>query len=156
MATLYKRSEEGKEAASGHTCVWKYMEIVRRHRTVLEHRFSKTGVYRSQHQILMYVAHHPNASQKEIAEQYKISTAAIAVSLKKLEKGGYIRRAVDEKDNRYNQIDLTEKGREIVDISEAIFNEVEEEMFHGFTSEDFKNLMGYLERVSSNLEQISK
>ncbi len=156
MTTPCKFPGGGKNEISGHACVWKYMEIVRLHRTILEHRFSKTGVYRSQHQILMYVAHHPNASQKEIAEQYKISTAAIAVSLKKLEKGGYIHRAVDEKDNRYNQIDLTEKGREIVDISETIFNEVEDEMFDGFTQTDFENLLGYLQRVSNNLERISK
>ena len=156
MTTPYKCPEKGNGEVSSHTCIRKYMEIVRWHRTILEHRFSKTGVYRSQHQILMYVAHHPNASQKEIAEQYKISTAAIAVSLKKLEKGGYIRREVDEKDNRYNQIDLTETGREIVYVSETIFNEVEEEMFQGFTPEEFTNLMDYLERINGNLERISQ
>ncbi|MFR1832152.1 MAG: MarR family winged helix-turn-helix transcriptional regulator [Lachnospiraceae bacterium] len=156
MTTPYNSSDMGEDVSASHKCVWKYMEIVRLHRTVLEHRFSKTGVYRSQHQILMYVSDHPNASQKEIAERYKISTAAIAVSLKKLEKGGYIRREVDEKDNRYNQIDLTEKGRQIVDISQSIFGQVEEEMFDGFSGEDFEKLMEYLERVRKNLERIVK
>lgn len=156
MTTPYNSSDMGEDVSASHKCVWKHMEIVRLHRTVLEHRFSKTGVYRSQHQILMYVSDHPNASQKEIAERYKISTAAIAVSLKKLEKGGYIRREVDEKDNRYNQIDLTEKGRQIVDISQSIFGQVEEEMFDGFSGEDFEKLMEYLERVRKNLERIVK
>ena len=156
MTTPYKDSNQGEEALASHQCVWKYMEIVKLHRTVLEHRFSNTGVYRSQHQILMYVADHPNASQKEIAEQYKVSTAAIAVSLKKLEKGGYILREVDEKDNRYNQNDLTEKGRKLVDISQSIFCQVEKEMFSGFSEEDFSSLMGYLEKVRENLERILK
>ncbi len=156
MTTRCNLPDMGENVPASHKCVWKYMEIVRLHRTVLERRLSKTGVYRSQHQILMYVSDHPNASQKEIAERYKISTAAIAVSLKKLEKGGYIRREVDEKDNRYNQIDLTKKGREIVDISQSIFGQVEEEMFDGFSEEDFEKLMEYLERVRKNLERIAK
>lgn len=146
---------QGQEADSpGRCCIWKYMEIMRMHRSILERKFSQTGVYRSQHQLLMYIAKHPSASQKEIAGQYKISTAAVAVSLKKLEKGGYIRRAVDEKDNRYNQIDLTPKGLKIVEISQLIFGEMEEAMFQGFSGEDFDRLIGYLDRISGNLVQI--
>lgn len=153
MKPLQKAREEEADTPVRH-CIWTYMEITRMHRSILERKFSQTGVYRSQHQLLMYIAKHPNASQKEIAEQYKISTAAVAVSLKKLEKGGYIRRAVDEKDNRYNQIDLTPRGLEIVETSQKIFGEVEEAMFQGFSGEDFERLTGYLDRLSGNLEQM--
>ena len=54
MATPYKRPEEEKEVASGHTCVWKYMEIVRRHRTVLEPvSYTHLDVYKRQNQRLV-------------------------------------------------------------------------------------------------------
>lgn len=149
-----EKAPEQEADSPGRCCIWKYMEITRMHRSILERKFSQTGVYRSQHQLLMYIAKHPNASQKEVAGQYKISTAAVAVSLKKLEKGGYIRRAVDQKDNRYNQIDLTPKGLEIVETSQLIFGEVEEAMFKGFSREDFDRLAGYLDQISGNLEQI--
>ena len=149
-----EKAREQEEENPGRSCIWKYMEITRMHRSILERKFSQTGVYRSQHQLLMYIAKHPKASQKEIAGQHKISTAAVAVSLKKLEKGGYIRRAVDEKDNRYNQIHLTPKGQEIVETSQLIFGEVEKAMFEGFSKKDFDRLTKYLDRISGNLEQI--
>ena len=95
----------------------KYMRISRHHRAVMERMLSTTGVYRSQHKILMTISHNPNISQKELADRNEVSTATIAVSLKKIEKGGYIKRLVDEKDNRYNQICITQKGQEIVDKS---------------------------------------
>ncbi|MEG7531564.1 MAG: helix-turn-helix domain-containing protein, partial [Hungatella sp.] len=70
-----------------HRLVQKYIRVTRMHRSVMERCLHVTGVYRSQHQILMYVMDNPNASQKEIAKLYGVSTATIAVSLKKLEKG---------------------------------------------------------------------
>ena len=70
--------------------VEKYIQTNRRHRKILEQELNFTGVYRSQHQLLMFIADNPNVSQKELARLYGVSTATIAVSLKKLEQGGYI------------------------------------------------------------------
>ena len=131
----------------------KYMKINRIQRSVIERQLGKTGVYRSQHQILMFVADSPNVSQKEIAAKYGVSTATIAVSLKKLEKGGYIRRIVDEKDNRFNQICITEKGRKVVDDSVKTFTRIENRMFEGFSEEEFKSLEQLLDKVFRNLEK---
>ena len=109
--------------------VEKYMRTNKRHRKVLEQELSSTGVYRSQHQILMFIAENPNVSQKELARLYSVSAATMAVSLKKLEQGGYIKREVDSKDNRYNQICITAKGQEVVKQSVTIFEEIERNMF---------------------------
>ena len=49
------------------------------------------------------MAEHSNASQKELAEYLNVTAATVAVSVKKLEKGGYITRIVDQEDNRYQQ-----------------------------------------------------
>ena len=94
-----------------HCLIEKYIRVARLHRSMMERRLDGTGVYRSQHQILMFVSDNPNVSQKELARMYGVSGATIAVSLKKLEKGGYIRRLVDQEDNRCNQICITDKGR---------------------------------------------
>lgn len=135
--------------------VRRFMRVMKLHRTLLEREFNRTGVYRSQHQILMFLSDHPNATQKEVAERQNVSTATIAVSLKKLEKGGYIRRAADERDNRRNQICLTEKGQEIVADSRRIFGEVERRMFDGFTPEDFAAINECLNRITDNLKRFS-
>ena len=121
-----------------HRIVEKYMFANKLHRSYLERELKKTGVFRSQHQLLMYIARNPNASQKDIAKINHVSTATIAVSLKKLEKGGYIKRTIDKEDNRFNQISITDKGMEIVKSSVYIFKRAEDRMFHGFSQEDLE------------------
>lgn len=76
----------------------------------------------------------------------RISPATAAVTLKKLEKGGYIHRAADDRDNRCNQICLTEKGKRVVEYSILFFSQVQQRMFAGFTEEERTRLTGDLER----------
>ncbi len=130
----------------------KYMRTNRLHRKVLEQELSATGIYRSQHQLLMFAADHPQVSQKELARLHGVSTATIAVSLKKLEQGGYIERKVNARDNRYNQICVTKKGMEAVEKSVTIFEELEKRMFLGFSQEDFEKMGELLDKVYHNLE----
>lgn len=136
-----------------HNLVENYIYVARLHRTVLERHLNKTGVYRSQHQFLMYVAKHPNVSQKEIADRYHISTATVAVTMKKLEKGGYIKRIVHQDDNRFNQLCITERGRAVVAESRIFFQNTEQSMFRGFDAAEQKQLNEFLKRIQSNLQQ---
>ncbi|MGL5434226.1 MAG: MarR family winged helix-turn-helix transcriptional regulator [Lachnospiraceae bacterium] len=128
-----------------------FIDVTRLHRTVLERKLNQTGVYRSQHQILRYIVKNPNASQKDIARLHHASTATIAVSLKKLEKGGYIKRMVDRKDNRYNQIMITEKGQAVLEVSMQYFQLVEERMFEGFSEPEMEQLEYMLGKIKGNL-----
>ena len=73
--------------------------------------------------------------------------------LKKLEKGGYIKRLVDEKDNRCNQLCITEKGRQVIEDSHQIFHEVELAMFAGFSKEEYETLERMLDRIYENLKK---
>ena len=132
--------------------VEKYVRTTKLHRKVLEQELSSTGVYRSQHQLLMFVADHPEVSQKELARLLGVSTATIAVSLKKLEQGGYIERKVDVRDNRYNQICITPKGMAAAEKSVTIFEKLERSMFQGFSREDFERMGELLDRIYRNLE----
>lgn len=131
-----------------------YMRIMKLHRSILESRLKQTGVYRSQHQILMMLSDHNNASQKELAERLYVSTATIAVTVKKLEKGGFITRIVDQEDNRMNKLCLTEKGKHMVKISREYFLNVEEQMFHDFSKEELTVMEQFLNRIYDNLSQI--
>ena len=53
----------------------------------LDRKVSYTGVYPTQHRLLMELNLNPGMSQIGLAEKFGVSAAAIAVSLKKLEKG---------------------------------------------------------------------
>ena len=104
--------------------------------------------------LLMCVYKYPDASQKELARIQNVSTAAVAVTLKKLEKGGYVGRIVDRDDNRYNKIRITEKGRKEVERSIDLFKRVEKGMFAGFSSEEKECFYSCLQKLSGNLEQM--
>lgn len=137
-----------------HKIIEKYMIINKLHHMYLERELNQSGVFRSQHQILMYIAKFPNASQKDIANCRHVSTSTIAVSLKKLEKGGYISRMMDAEDNRFNQICITPKGREIVDNSIQVFKRVEEALFASFSEEELEQFEGFLDRARLNMEYL--
>lgn len=136
-----------------HRLIETYIRVTRLHRSVIERRLEGTGVYRSQHQILMYVSKNPNVFQTELAGMYGVSAATIAVSLKKLEKGGYISRLVDQNDNRCNQICITEKGRKVVEDSVCIFRHMDSCMFKGFSEQDMRVLGELLDRIYDNLNR---
>lgn len=131
-----------------------FMRAGKAHRTLLEHHLNRDGMYRGQHQVLMCIWRNQGKSQKEIARLHNVSTATIAIALKKLEQGGYIERLVDPDDNRFNKIGLTEKGREAAEMSLSFFSRVEEGMFEGLSGEEKEEFYRLLTRLSDNLEQM--
>lgn len=118
----------------------------------IEKRVEGTGVYRSQHRLLMSLGKNPECSQTELADKLEISPAAVAVSLKKLEKAGYIERQCKESDNRINHIVITEKGRQIIEVSICYFREMDEAFFADFTTEEMGQLENFLGRIIKNGE----
>lgn len=125
------------------------------HRAVLEKRLQDTGVFRGQHHLLMCIADKEIMSQKELAGLQNVSTAAVAVSLKKLEKGGYIERVADTNDNRYNKIRITVKGSDTVKRSIHIFREIEEKLLTGFAEEEKIQFLDFLIRAGENMKHAS-
>ena len=81
-----------------------------------------------------------------------ISPAAVAVTLKKLERGGYISRQCLAEDNRMNHVGMTEKGQEAIDKSIICFREIEEAVFQGFSQEEMELFYRFFQRVIENGE----
>ena len=115
-----------------------------------------TGLYRSQHRLLMILGKHPDCSQTAIAEKMEISPPAVAVTLKKLEKGGYISRQCLEEDNRVNEVVVTEKGRQAISESIVCFQEVESAILKGFSDQEMEQLSDFLQRMIANGEDYSR
>lgn len=156
MMPVSGNEDENKDAPHSmrRSVMISYMKTMKLHRCILEMRLKNTGVYRSQHQILMILTEHTNLSQKELAERLYVSTATIAVSVKKLEQGGYITRIMDQNDNRMNKLCLTEQGRHMVEISREYFMSVETRMFHDFSKEELAVMEQFMNRIYNNLSEI--
>ncbi len=127
----------------------------RMHHCCIEKRVQQLGIHRSQHMILMYLARNEQVpSQKELAEVFHVSKAAIANTMKNLEKSGYICRVTDEEDTRKNIINITEKGRSIVEMSRNEFDVVDKAMFQGVTQEQIDIFCEVLDTFKSNLRKL--
>ena len=129
------------------------LTVARIHRKNVENAFADKALCGSQHRLLMDIARMlgPDRqvvlSQIEIAKKMEITPATVASALKKLEKGGYIQRVVDQEDNRYNRVEITQKGEKVIEESIQIFNEMDKQMLGGLTEEELGVLNGYLLRI---------
>lgn len=134
----------------------KFMHISRLHRSVFEKNVSSLGIHHSQHHLLMYISKcDETPSQKEIAEHFKISPAAVAVSLKKLEKGGFIEK-ISTEDGRVNKILITERGKEIIEKTHKMFAEIDKQVFSQISENELKTINESLDKILINLEEISE
>ena len=126
------------------------------HRRTLECNLEGTGIHRAQHRLLMTLAKKSFVSQVELAQYLEVSPATIAVSLKALKKAELIKKTAKEEDNRINFVELTDKGRKLVEDSCGFFDALDEQMYQGFEQEELHQLYNFFERMYNNMEQMVK
>ena len=123
------------------------------HRCLLDSRVRGIGIHRTQHRILMHLARRDKLpSQKELAEWLDVTPAAVTGAIKKLEAAGYVERSLGQ-DNRYNELRITDKGRELVSLSREIFSSTDRSLFDGFTDEELNVYIGCLEKLEGNIRR---
>ncbi len=128
------------------------VKINRKHRQLIDSQVAEIGIHRTGHRILMHLARSGNLpSQKQLAEHFEVTPAAITGSLQRLEGDGYIERKLGS-DNRFNEITITDKGREVVEKTRARFSAVDDSLFVGFSEDEIKEFSAYLERILENMK----
>ena len=135
--------------------MWLYRKTDSMMSKYMEHMVGHTGVYPAQHRLLMELNHNPCSSQVELAEKFEVSAAAIAVSLKKLEEGGYIVRQTNTEDNRINQVSITDKGKSVIRQSLHIFQEADRGFLNGLDDNQLQQLRSYLEQMYENVSDMN-
>jgi len=107
--------------------------------------------------ILFVLRHRKEAGQsvvqRQLSDVLRVSPATIAVSLKSLERGGYVERRSDAADARRKRIALTPKGVEAVALCETVFSKIDTRMLCGLDGEEIMRLTGYLNRMLENLRK---
>ena len=120
---------------------------------MIDSRVKEIGLHRTQHIILMSLARQERIpSQKELAERLDITPAAVTGALKSIEECGYIKRTLGQ-DTRYNEIEITEKGRALVNLTRQMFSEADAQVFEGLTEEDLDLFVSTLEKIQTNIER---
>ena len=132
------------------------MKNDRTHHRIIEERIRKVGLHRTAHMMLMYLSRAIECpSQREIAEHFSITPAAVTGILKTLERDGYIVRR-SGKDCRTNEIAITDEGRAVVTRSREVFQEVDCAMFEGLTDEELLAYIATHEKIAENMERLKE
>lgn len=90
-------------------------------------------------------------SQRDLAKRLRLSPATVAVSLKTMERSGYICRFPDEEDQRRNLVSITEKGVKAMELCGQAFRAADDRMLADFTPEEKEQLTGFFVRMLRNL-----
>ncbi len=104
----------------------------------LQRMLRKYGLYPGQPEVLFALQENEAESgfrltQNEIAKALGVTRASAGVSIRRLEKAGFVTRAVDPSDTRCNRVLLTKKGREF-----AHWCELDMQLIHTTLLEDFE------------------
>ena len=135
----------------------KFIQVHKQHRACIDAEISKLGygLHCSQHRMLRFLCENGgDISQKEIAAHFNVSAAAIAVTLKALEKEGYIKRVADEVDTRKNLVSITEKGKEVIKETKSVYSDVDTKMLEGISSEEMDVFAHCLDVMADNLDKM--
>ncbi len=128
------------------------------HRNAVDAELAARGLGEVGHPMLLTILHDvgedaPDSrgpAQRELAQFLHVSPAAVANSLKSLEKSGYVRREPG-RDARCNRVLLTDKGRKAVKGCQAACEAVCARMLDGFTPEELESLLLFRRRMLRNL-----
>ena len=82
----------------------------------------------------------------------RISPATVTVSLKSMERDGYVKKLFNSKDLRRKPISITEKGRKAVKLIDDAFETLDHGMYKGFSPEEINQISLLYRRIIENLD----
>lgn len=90
-------------------------------------------------------------TQRQIADESRVTPATVCGTLKRMERAGLIYREADLKDARVSCVTLTKEGAALCDEAIQAMQETSADMLAGFSDEECVQLYGLLKRMSANL-----
>ncbi|NNM71977.1 winged helix DNA-binding protein [Enterovirga sp. DB1703] len=90
--------------------------------------------------------------QRDLVRGLGVGQPGMVHAIARLEEGGFISRRPAEKDRRATIIELTDKGRETVEVASPFLVEANAHALSGFTAEESRTLTTLLQRLIANLE----
>lgn len=113
-----------------------FLEINRLHYYRTHVLLDKIGVYHGQPPMLFILSNKDGLSQKELADILGIKPSTITVMLKRMEKGNLVVRKQDSEDQRISRVYITDEGLKLCKQAREVMNQIEEECFGNFTTEE--------------------
>jgi DNA-binding MarR family transcriptional regulator len=119
----------------------------------LYRRIGQHGVNRGQFPVLLTLWEGDGVTQAALVEQLAVEQPTMAGTLKRMERDGLIKRAVDPNDRRQSHIHLTRRGKALEDALVASARETNAVALAGLNATESAQLIKLVKRMIANLEQ---
>ena len=126
--------------------------FMRTHRRAMHRYFQSVGMFNGHPHMLFHLAHTPGISQKELAERMEISPASVAISIRRLESAGLIRRQRDARDARVWHLYLTPQGERMDAACARGRDFMIDTLYRDFTPQEQQELYRLLDKMIVNLQ----
>ena len=137
-----------------------YVKIIRGfgvlNRTFLSYiskSLSGKGLSYSDSIFLVNIGDKEGASQEEIANALAIDKAAVARSVKNMEKKGYIRTTRSEADKRAKELYLSDSGKELYQYMQRVNSQWMNHVMGDLAAGDIETLMQTIDHMSSRAKR---
>lgn len=101
--------------------------------------------------IIICLAHGDGITQLDLVKKTHLSPPTVSITVKKLEKLGYISRLTDQEDGRAVRVYLTDKGRELDNSALDAIRNINNILMQGITPEQAEILTRLLGHMRDNL-----
>ncbi len=128
-------------------------QVCRLHHARVHQLLDALGLYRGQPQVLFRLWEREGQTHRDLAASMQVTPATITRMIQRMEKTGFVQRRPDPGDQRISRVYLTDAGRGVQAQVEAIWEQMEQEVFAGFTPDEQATLRSHLQRIRANLTQ---
>ena len=114
---------------------------------------NEEGLFSGQQHIIHLLKHNEGLTVSQIAKATGVATATASVSIKRMEKAGFVERKSDENDARITKLYLTQKGELAPEHIKEKMDSQEQFITKGLSDDEINLLSDLLDRVIENLKE---
>ncbi|NBK98929.1 MAG: MarR family transcriptional regulator [Erysipelotrichia bacterium] len=119
-------------------------------------RLSALNIHDGQPDILAYIYLHKNTSQYDIARYLGLSRASVGISLKRMEKSGFITISKNEHSKRSTCVNISEQGIKVLVKADMVLDEYISHKFDEFSEEEIEQYLSLMKKIKRNLTKAYK
>lgn len=114
---------------------------------------AEEGLFSGQQHIILLLMHNEGLTIGQVAEATGVAVATASVSIKRMEKAGFVERRADESDARLTKLYLTEKGKAAPKNIKIKMDNQEQHITKGLSQDEVMQLSDLLDAVLKNIKE---
>ncbi len=121
-------------------------------RKVFNQTLAQQGLFSGQQDILFAIVENEGIMLGELADMLGIAVATASISVKRMEKSGFIIKKTDESDARITRLYPTEKAKRAPENIRSKMDSLEALLKRGMTAQEVNTLSKLLEKAIQNMQ----